>query len=146
MTNHRALTLIEVLASIVLLTILAGSCVPLLQRAMRTLGEQQPRSVSMVELGLLANKLMQEPATFSIDDLSKLDSLSLPCPEHPDRDPVEVKLLTAAESVDVKPSEERIPGIWLRLACDGQVIYRWLPAPPEEDQGASEPSSKESRP
>ncbi|MCI0362313.1 MAG: type II secretion system GspH family protein, partial [Phycisphaerales bacterium] len=102
MKNQRALTLVEVLASIVLLTILAATCVPLLRAAMRTLGTQDAESASMAELGLLANKLLDEPAAFDIEDLQAVQSTSIPWLEHPERDSLQLELLTAAESADTE--------------------------------------------
>ncbi len=128
MMCRRGLTLLEVLASTVLLTMLAGACVPLLRKAMNDL-RRPDEPFALVELTQLAELFLIDPPAFGVESLpSQLDELHLPWPERPGRSPVTVRRL----STDAPPHDHA----WLSFSCEGQRIFRWLAV---EAEGETEP-------
>ena len=126
--RRRGLTLLEVLASTVLLTMLAWACVPLLRQAMNDL-RQMNEPFSLLELTQLAEVFLADPSAFGVESPpSELDELHLPWPEHPDRLPVIVHRLSAG----VEPLDHA----WLSFRSEGQRIFRWIAI---EDEQESEP-------
>lgn len=118
MMHRRGLTLLEVLASTVLLTLLASACLPLLQRAMSDL-RPTDEPFALVELTQLAERFLADPPAFGVESLeSPSDELHLPWPEQPDRSPVTVRRLRA----DPSPHDH----VWVSFSCEGQRIFRWL--------------------
>ena len=125
MMGRRALTLLEVLASTVLLTMLAWACLPLLRQAMSDL-RQKDEPFALVELTQLAELFLTDPSAFGVESLpSPLDELHLPWPERPGRSPVTVRRL----STDPSPSDHA----WLSFSCQGQRIFRWLAVEAERE-------------
>ena len=130
MMRRRGLTLLEVLASTVLLTLLASACLPLLRQAMSDL-RRTDEPFALVELTQLAELFLADPSAFGVASLpSQLDELHLPWPEQPDRSPVTVRRLSA----DTPPPDHA----WLSFSCEGQRIFRWL-AVEADDARESEP-------
>ena len=118
MMHRRGLTLLEVLASTVLLTMLASACLPLLRQAMSDL-RPTDEPFALVELTQLAERFLADPPAFGVESLeSQSDELHLPWPEQPDRSPVTVRRLR----VDAPPPDHA----WLSFSCEGQRIFRWL--------------------
>ena len=130
MIRRRGLTLLEVLASTVLLTLLASACLPLLRQAMSDL-RPTDEPFALVELTQLAERFLADPPAFGVESLpSQLDELHLPWPERPGRLPVTMHRLTA----DAPPPPH--DHAWLSFSCEGQRIFRWLAV---EAEGESEP-------
>ena len=128
MMRRRGLTLLEVLASTVLLTMLAGACVPLLRKAMNDL-RRPDEPFALVELTQLAELFLTDPPAFGVESLpSQLDELHLPWPERPGWSPVTVRRWHA----DTPPRDHA----WLSFSCEGQRIFRWLAV---EAEGKTEP-------
>ena len=128
MMRRRGLTLLEVLASTVLLTMLAGACVPLLRKAMNDL-RRPDEPFALVELTQLAELFLADPSAFGVESLpSELDKLHVFWPEQPDRSPVTVRRWRA----DTPPPDHA----WLSFSCEGQRIFRWLAV---EAEGETEP-------
>ena len=118
MMRRRGLTLLEVLASTVLLTLLASACLPLLRQAMSDLG-QMDEPFALVELTQLAELFLADPPAFGVESLpSQSDDLHLPWPERPGRSPVTVRRWRT----DAPPPDHA----WLSFSCQGQRIFRWL--------------------
>ncbi len=125
MTRRRGLTLLEVLASTVLLTMLASACLPLLRQAMSDL-RQTDEPFALVELTQLAELFLADPSAFGVESLpSPLDELHLPWPERPGRSPVTVRRWRA----DAPPPDHA----WLSFSCEGQRIFRWLAVEAERE-------------
>ncbi len=125
MIRRRGLTLLEVLASTVLLTMLASACLPLLRQAMSDL-RQMDEPFALVELTQLAELFLIDPPAFGVESLpSQLDELHLPWPERPGRSPVTVRRL----STDAPPHDHA----WLSFSCEGQRIFRWLAVEAERE-------------
>ena len=125
MMRRRGLTLLEVLASTVLLTMLAWACVPLLRQAMNDL-RQMDEPFALVELTQLVEMFLADPSAFGIEALpSPGDELHLPWPEQSDRSPVIVHRL----STDAGPHDHA----WLRFTNRGQHIFRWIPVEVEQE-------------
>ncbi len=130
MIRRRGLTLLEVLASTVLLTMLASACLPLLRQAMSDL-RQTDEPFALVELTQLAELFLADPSAFGVESLpSELDELHLPWPEQSDRSPVTVRRLSA----DAPPHDHD----WVSFSCEGQRVFRWL-AVEADDAQESEP-------
>ncbi len=118
MMRHRGLTLLEVLASTVLLTMLAWACVPLLRKAMNDL-RQPDEQFALVELTQLAERFLVDPAAFGVESPpSERDELHLSWPEQSDRSPVIVRRLSAQAG----PHDHA----WLSFTGEGQRIFRWI--------------------
>ena len=128
MMRRRGLTLLEVLASTVLLTMLAWACVPLLRKAMSDL-RQSDEPLALVELTQLAGLFLADPAAFGVESLpSEQDELHLPWPEQSDRSPVKVRRMSS----DAEPLDHA----WLSFTNESQHIFRWIGI---EDEQESEP-------
>lgn len=127
MMRHRGLTLLEVLASTVLLTMLAWACVPLLRQAMNDL-RQPDEPFALVELTQLAELFLADPAAFGVESLpSQVDELHLPWPEQSDRTPVIVHRL----STDAGPHDHA----WVSFTSGEQRIFRWITIEDEQEFG-----------
>ncbi len=125
MMRRRGLTLLEVLASTVLLTMLAWACVPLLRKAMNDL-RRPDEPFALVELTQLAELFLTDPPAFGVESLpSQLDELHLPWPEQPDRSPVIVHRLSA----EAGPHDHA----WVSFTSQGQRIFRWIPRQIEQE-------------
>lgn len=130
MMRRRGLTLLEVLASTVLLTLLASACLPLLRQAMSDL-RQTDEPFALVELTQLAELFLADPSAFGVESLpSEPHELHLPWPEQPDRSPVTVRRLSADSS--------QHDHAWVSFSCEGQRVFRWL-AVEADDARESEP-------
>ena len=135
-TRHLlGLTLVEVLASTVLLALMASVCVPLLQGSIRAL-RPATTSVPVVELAALADAFVLAPGSFGDEtlDLGTLEMMSLGWPDDPDRPEITVTRLAPAES-DVEDDEDptRLEYVWLAFTCADVTLWRWV-AIAEEDE------------
>ena len=118
MRRRRGLTLLEVLASTVLLTMLAWACGPLLRKAMNDL-RQPDEPFALIELTQLAGMFLADPSAFGVESPpSELDELHLPWPDQSDRSPVVVHRLSA----EAGPHDHA----WLSFTSEGQRIFRWI--------------------
>ncbi len=118
MSEGRGLTLVEVLAATVLLAILAATCMPLFQRAMRALQTTKP-PFELLELAQSADSVLADPSAFGVEAPAQLAELQLPWPEHHDRPLITVRRLSAFDSES--------DHAWLTFSCGGQTVYRWVP-------------------
>jgi prepilin-type N-terminal cleavage/methylation domain-containing protein len=133
MNVSRGLTLLEVLASVVLLTMLAAACLPLLQKATRTIAETQAQSSSeFLVIAEFADKLLKEPATFGVSDLAEIETLSLSWPDHPELEQITIEKFTAPMEQSGSELKEQLRGAWLKIECNGEVVYRWIPLPAQD--------------
>ena len=122
MRASRGLTLVEVLAATVLLAILAATCMPLLQRAMRALQTTKP-PFELLELAQFADSLLADPSAFGVEAPSQLAELQALWPEHPDRSLITVRQLSASD-----PESDHA---WLAFSCGGRAVCRT----PQEQRG-----------
>ncbi len=128
MMRRRGLTLLEVLAATVLLTLLASACLPLLRQAMSDL-RPTDEPFALVELTQLAELFLADPSAFGVESLpSQLDEFHLPWPEQPDRSPVTVRRWRA----DAPPPDHA----WVSFTSGEQRIFRWIAI---KDEQESEP-------
>lgn len=128
MMRRRGLTLLEVLASTVLLTMLASACLPLLRQAMSDL-RRTDEPFALVELTQLAELFLADPSAFGVESLPlPLDELHLPWPERPGRSPVTVHRWIADTAPPPPPDHA-----WLSFSCEGQRIFRWLAVEAERE-------------
>ncbi|MCH8314449.1 MAG: type II secretion system protein [Planctomycetes bacterium] len=128
MIRRRGLTLLEVLASTVLLTMLASACLPLLRQAMSDL-RQTDEPFALVELTQLAELFLADPSAFGVESLPlESDELHLPWPERPGRSPVTVRRWRA----DTPPPPPH-DHAWVSFSCEGQRIFRWLAVETERE-------------
>ncbi len=144
MTGRRGLTLLEVLASAVLLAVLAAACVPLLAAAMRDLEDVQPpfEYAELVEFvdSLLAQGADGGPGPASSATAGAAEwqkqmwfagtaeaETEVPWPvEKPDRSPVRVRRLRADQ--DARHG-------WLVFSAGAWTVCRWVEVPGEERAG-----------
>ena len=128
MKAARGLTLVEVLASLVLLSVLTAACVPLLQRAAHiTTGDVSHDARIRFELATLAGAAINDPAHFGLPDWSTIDSTLIPWIDHLDRDPVAVARIPDSTGIEKNPDDpHRLNGHWLKFTCEGRSLFRWI--------------------
>ena len=125
--SHRGLTLIEVLASVVLLALVASACIPLLQRSMRIVSASScNRSDFQIELAQLVQSIFESPSDFDIPNLAEVELISVAWPGNPEREPVKIERLVGRGQLDEEL--KRLQGSWLRISYSGQTMHRWIPA------------------
>ena len=125
---RRGLTLVEVLASTVLLALIAAACTPLLRQATRLMCDPG-HSFELFELSRLADALISDPTAFGLESVHGQSNFEVAWSDQPDRSAVAVRLLTA--------DTEDVDHAWLTFACDGWVVSRWVPLEARDDQGAA---------
>ena len=127
MMRRHGLTLVEVLASTVLLTLVAATCMPLLRQAMRVLGEPAP-PFELLELVEFADAFIVDLAASATDEIEPLDDQfprELPWPDDPDRPAVTIRRLTGEDADHA----------WLTFTCDRWTVCRWKAVEPRDDSG-----------
>ena len=117
MRPRRGLTLLEVLASAVLLAAMAAACVPLLRQAMRDSQVEEP-SVDLRDLADFADV----STAHGPEVLLKQARTELPWPDSPDRAPVVVERLRAEDSRHA----------WLAFRAGTWTVFRWVEVPTDE--------------
>ena len=127
MSSQRGLTLIEVLAATVLLSMLAASCVPILRLAMNDLRDQD-ESFDLIELSLFVDEILSDPTKFNLDPEMIAESS-----EHtitwPDSATGASVIMHRLISDDPKADHA-----WLSFSCNGQSVLRWIEIDNENDQ------------
>lgn len=119
---RRAMTLVEVLASLVLLTLLAGASASMLRSAAQAMPREEDSGA--FELAALADAVLADPVAHGIDTpLHELTSLDIPWPDHPARPPARLRVL--------RSDEPEADHAWLVLEWDGAAVSRWLALPEE---------------
>ncbi len=122
MKGRRGLTLLEVLASAVLLAVLAAACVPLLAAAMRDLEEVQP-PFEYVELVEFVDSVLAECSATELE----ADESEIQWPATVgDRPSVRVRRLKA---------EPDARHAWLVFSAGPWAVCRWVEVPGEELAG-----------
>ncbi len=127
---RRGLTLLEVLASTVLLSLVASACVPFLVESMAVIYPVR-KAITHSELGLLADAFMADPASFGKEypaTLTSQEAFEIAGPEASgdvSLPPVTVSRL-APEAIDADHT-------WLIFTCEGLSVSRWIPLVPEEE-------------
>ena len=125
MRRHKGLTLLEVLAATVLLSMIAAACVPLLQQAMRHL-HTPIESISIFDLAELADAFVADPAQFNVESIQSMDDeLPLPWPNFTDRPGILVHPMMA--------DDPAVNHTWLRFSCADRSVYRWITVDPEQE-------------
>ena len=118
--TRRALTLIEVLAATVLLTLIAATCVPLLRSAVRAVRPPVPPTdqapFDRTDLETLADLVMVDPAAAGLA-LPLSDDTEIAWPDEPDRPAVRVTYLAPAAEAD---------HAWLVFDCGPWRVQRWV--------------------
>jgi prepilin-type N-terminal cleavage/methylation domain-containing protein len=129
---NRGITLLEVLASLVIIGMLAGVCVPMLRSAGAVIGEPPRTDDSKAQLGLeaFADAIMKDPAAFAIDSLDELTTAQIVAPEGATLASVTIiKLAADSEDHDFKHE-------WLVLH-DGEhraIRFHWPPPKQESTE------------
>jgi prepilin-type N-terminal cleavage/methylation domain-containing protein len=122
MSRQAGLTLIEVLASLALLTLLASVSLPLL----RDISAAASRTVDLTgreELADLAAQLLEAPEELGFDEGIPAEA-RIPWGDHARM----VRMLSL-------PIREMSPARWLILESGGDQVIRWyLPDEPAEDE------------
>lgn len=118
MTQRHGLTLLEVLAATVLLTMIAAVCTPLLRQAIRHLHEPDA-TVLIFDLAQFADGLVADPSEFDVESVQSVTGeLQLPWLQHPDRPAVIVRRLNA-----IDPNTDHA---WLSFTCGNNTVFRWI--------------------
>jgi len=123
MTRRRALTLLEVLAAIVLLTSLALAWLPILHRSAR-LGQHGAPLTSATKLAEFADAFLNDPGAFGISDLDAIVETTLLWRSN------EVAPETVAMTIEIARVEfggDNAPGdIWFIFRMGDHVVLRWM--------------------
>ena len=127
MTSQRGLTLIEVLASTVLLTLIAATCVPLLRQAMEA-AREPVRSIDLADLAELADRLVADPE--AMESLGFESQQELPWPDLADGPPV---VITRFDAAGGRTADGEVNHTWLTFTCDGWSVSRWLAIETEQE-------------
>ena len=125
MKRSRGLTLIEVLASILILSLLAATCVPMLRDSMRALRHTADAAIYLTELSGLADDVMDNPAPFGIEAWELTTEQTLPWPDQPDRSSVEVAVL--------RTTDAQIDHVWVLFEWEEHRVSRWAPIESEPE-------------
>jgi hypothetical protein len=130
MRRTLGLTLLEVLASLALLSMIAATCVPLLERAMRVMaGTRATDGPLVTDLAEVANSALNEPGKYQIENWQIVESFTIPWQDHAAREPLAVVRMTSGET---ETDSQRINGDWVKFTFETTTIYRWIPV--EESQ------------
>ena len=116
--NRRGLTLLEVLAAIVMLALLATVATPLYRDALRSIRGPATTTTDTMELARLAEIYLADPESVE----AKVDSagrIALPWPDDSERDPAQVTRMTPVGGEDGDAAR-----IWFSFAWDGQIVHR----------------------
>ncbi|MEN1705232.1 MAG: prepilin-type N-terminal cleavage/methylation domain-containing protein [Planctomycetota bacterium] len=131
MLGRRGLTLIEVLASLALLSVLAAAVVPLYRIDRVTASP----SISVARLGILADQMLDE-----LDQL-EIGEQDLSTPGYRWAGLVPDRLATGDEASDLeirllvlRPDTDEARGTWVRFESGGQSVIRWIRKPDEADE------------
>jgi len=116
--RRRGLTLLEVLAATVLLTVLAGTCVPLVRAALPAL-RPPDRPFALLDLARVADSVVAEPAQFELGAFAEISERQITWPDQPHRPPITVRLIT--------PGEPDVDHRWLAFSCGDWTVHRWIP-------------------
>lgn len=136
MMNHRGLTLLEVLAATVLLSMMAAVCVPILTSAMVALRGDSSSIADTSDLAQLAELFINDPSQFGFKDKNAVlehQQFTIVWPKQDSlrgkaNADVAVRVLRAAQ-----PDE--VTHVWLIFTCQEQVLARWIALPkPKESQ------------
>ncbi|MCH8825273.1 MAG: prepilin-type N-terminal cleavage/methylation domain-containing protein [Planctomycetes bacterium] len=127
MSSRRGLTLIEVLAATVLLSMLAASCVPLLRLVMNDL-RHQDEHFDLIELSRFVDEILAEPSEFYLDPdmFSESGEHTINWPES--------KIGTSVIMHRLISDDPKANHAWLNFSCNGKSVFRWIPVDNEDDQ------------
>ncbi len=116
MSTRSCMTLVEVLAALVLLTLIATATIPVLRSAFGTL-RAPPVGEEFSQLGQLADAFVADPAAFGF--LGGLpDAGLLIRTDQPGRELASF-LVLASQQADVEHA-------WVAVEAGGMVVFRWL--------------------
>ena len=120
------MTLVEVLAALVLMGMVAGATLPLLRSSVRALRAPEP-AASAFTLEGIADSLVADPEALGLESLptSGVVVLAGGGPASAALGRVQVELLRAQD-----PDVEHA---WLAVSGGGRTVYRWLADPPRGD-------------
>lgn len=138
-SRHRAITLIEVLAALVIIAMLAGVCVPMLRSAASIIGEPQQLDASEARLDLeaLADMFVMNPTAFGVESLDELTMVQIGSPDSSALSQVSVVRLTRDDETEETEGTEWNHG-WLVFREGGNVAIRFRePAPRDDSKEAS---------
>ena len=124
---RRGLTLIEVLAAVALLSLIAATCTPLMQRSLGLLG-RTAHTIDVGDLGRLADLILAEPERFELPPLEELIEATVTWIDGEDMRLVTVRRIpTSAEGVDHG---------WIAVTCADRTVLRWIAVEVEIGQEA----------
>jgi len=122
-SSRAGLTLIEVVAALALLTLIAVTCLPLLRQA-TNFPSPVDRSSSLQAVRGLAASFLDAPEHFGYDELSDMGYLT-------GADALDESPLTFRR---LEPQESEIDHQWMAFSRDGVRVFRWVPVVPELEQ------------
>ncbi|MCP3902961.1 MAG: prepilin-type N-terminal cleavage/methylation domain-containing protein [Planctomycetes bacterium] len=117
--THRGLTLVEVLASTVLLVVIATVCLPTITAAREHLAAD-PDAVPVDLLGAAADEFMAEPESHGVESLPELEQVEITTSS---LGPI---VVTHVEG----PMDSA--HVWLRFSAGTTSVFRWVRLPEEE--------------
>jgi len=116
---RSGLTLIELVAALALLAMIVTVSLPIIQGAAAAL-QSTSQSISVEDLGLVADRVMSDPKAFRIESLGAIENTKIEWPEdvtpNPPSDPIVLEVVRNEESQHA----------WVRFSVGKVVTMRWL--------------------
>jgi prepilin-type N-terminal cleavage/methylation domain-containing protein len=134
---RRAMTLIELLASLVLLSLVASVCVPIFQQSSRLLRLETANSALSelhADLSRLASDLIAEPKRFGIENDLLEGHKAIPWPDGTHASAVVIEPI--AQTRNFKDQSKTVGG-WIRFSCEACEVYRWVRVSETQGSGQS---------
>lgn len=129
--------MIEVLASLVLLSLIAGACIPMLRESAMDNSKRAPGSPEHDEaLAELAGAVDEARGKWRERESDETDPQSIASAIADSLDASEVKV--AVKVLEPENETEDVRSIWIVFRRDGLQVVRWLPRPNEGDDEADQ--------
>ena len=116
MNPRSGMTLVEVLAALMLLTLIATTAVPVMRYAFGTL-RAAPLGEELSELGELADAFLEDPAAFGFPGALP-DEGVLVWTDEPGREPARFRVLAS--------NEADLQHAWVAVQAQGVAVFRFL--------------------
>lgn len=150
MSKRHGLTLVEVLASAVLLAVIATASLPVLRASMTQLDAARSSAradFGLEELATAADFALADPAMLGVASTDEVtEEVEIPWPDHPERPPIVIRRLgTSTSQTKADSDDAAIPAaeyIWFEFVCAGWMVYRLVPVQPAAEEEQTEPRAR----
>ena len=128
MNGRRGLTLLETLIAVAILSLVAATSIPLLQKSLAVLHDPS-LEIRFDELAQLADTTIANPHAVDLepDAFSVLQPFEFMWPDHPTRPAVNVRPLKSGDGDHA----------WYVFTCSGWIVSRWAALDNSNQEGAT---------